>query len=120
MSTKELQSKQANTRRRAIRTRARLYGTAARPRLSVQVSLRHIAAQLINDDESRTIVGVSTVGQKLKSKTMTEKASWVGQEIAEKAQAAGITQVVFDRGAKHYHGRLAALADGAREKGLKI
>jgi len=120
MSTKELQAKQVNKSRRAIRTRACLHGSASQPRLSVQVSLRHIAAQLINDDEGRTIVGVSTVGQKLSAKTMTDKASWVGQEIAVKAKDAGISQVIFDRGAKQYHGRIATLADAAREKGLKI
>jgi large subunit ribosomal protein L18 len=120
MSTKELKAKQANTIRRAFRTRTRLHGTSVKPRLSVQVSLHHVAAQLINDDDNRTIVGVSTVGQKLTGKTMTEKAAWVGAEIAAKAKAAAIEQAIFDRGAKKYHGRIAALADAAREKGLKI
>ena len=120
MSTKELKAKQANTLRRAHRTRARLHGTAVKPRLSVQVSLHHVAAQLINDDENRTIVGVSTVGQKLAGKTMTEKAAWAGEEIAAKAQAAGVKQAIFDRGAKKYHGRMAVLANAAREKGLTI
>lgn len=120
MSTKELKAKQANTLRRALRTRARLHGTAVKPRLSVQVSLQHVAAQLINDDENRTIIGVSTVGQKLSGKNMTEKAAWVGAEVAAKAKTAGIEQAIFDRGAKKYHGRIAALADAAREKGLKI
>ncbi len=120
MSTKELKAKQVNTTRRALRTRTRLHGTAEKPRLSVQISLHHVAAQLINDDEHRTIVGVSTVGQKIKAKTMTEKATWVGEEIATQAKVAGVIQVIFDRGAKQYHGRVAALANAAREKGLKI
>ncbi len=82
--------------------------------------MHHVAAQLINDDENRTIIGVSTISQKFAGKTMTEKAAWVGGEIATKAQAAGVKQAIFDRGAKKYHGRMAALADAAREKGLKI
>jgi large subunit ribosomal protein L18 len=86
----------------------------------VQVSLRHIAAQLSNDDEGRTIVAVSTVGQKLAGQTMTQKAAWVGAEIATKAKAVKIKQAILDRGAKQYHGRVAALADAAREKGLQI
>lgn len=120
MSTKELKDKRINTRRRAFRTRVRLQGSAQTPRLSVQVSLRHIAAQLINDVEGRTIAAASTVGQKLDKQTMTQKAAWVGAEIAAKAKTAKIKQVIFDRGAKQYHGRVAALADAAREKGLQI
>lgn len=121
MSTKELQRKQVNTIRRARRTRARLHGTATRPRLSVFVSLKQVSAQLIDDDTHTTLASVSTVKQtSLASKSMTEKAAWVGSEIAAAAIAKKIDTVVFDRGAKLYHGRVAALADAAREKGLKV
>lgn len=121
MSTKELQRKQVNRLRRANRTRARLHGTAVKPRLSVFVSLRNVAAQLIDDDASKTLVAVSTLKQKdLKGKTMTEKAAWVGEQIAVQAKSQKVEAVVFDRGAKQYHGRVAALADAAREKGLKV
>ncbi len=121
MSTNELKSKQKNALRRAHRTRSRLHGTAERPRLSVFVSLHNVAAQLIDDDASRTLVAVTTIGEKtVTKKTMTEKAAWVGAEIAEAAKKAKIEQAIFDRGAKQYHGRVAALADAAREKGLKV
>lgn len=120
MTTKELKMKQVNTLRRTSRTRVNLHGTSLKPRLSVRISLSHVAAQIINDDEGRTIVSVSTIGQKNTGKTMTEKAVWIGTEIAIKAKTAGIEQVIFDRGAKKYHGRIAALADAAREKGLRI
>lgn len=120
MSTKELKAKRINQSRRAFRTRSRLQGSAQVPRLSVNVSLHHVSAQLIDDIEGRTLVAASTVGQKITAKTMAEKAAWVGEQIGEKAKSAKIKQVVFDRGAKKYHGRVAALADAAREKGLKI
>ena len=101
---------------RAARTRARLHGTAQCPRLSVKRSLKHIYVQLINDDQGKTLAATSdkdaTEGSPL------EVAKWVGESIGKKAQTLGITQVVFDRGAYRYHGRVAALADGAREAGL--
>lgn len=118
---KELRLKRNHTIRRGLRTRTRLHGTTERPRLSVHVSLKHVAAQLIDDDAQKTLVSVSTVGQKaVAKKTMTEKAVWVGQEIADAALKVKITAATFDRGAKQYHGRVAALADAAREKGLEI
>lgn len=120
MITKELKAKRTNQTRRAFRTRSRIHGSVKIPRLSVCVSSHHVSAQLIDDNEGRTLVAVTTVGQKIAAKTMTEKAAWVGEQIGEKAKSAKIKQVVFDRGAKKYHGRVAALADAAREKGLKI
>lgn len=121
MSTKELQSKQKNALRRAHRTRSRLHGTAERPRLSVFVSLHNVAAQLIDDEAGLTLASATTLGEKsVIKKTMTEKAAWVGAEIATAAKKAKIEQAIFDRGAKQYHGRVAALADAAREKGLKV
>jgi large subunit ribosomal protein L18 len=88
--------------------------------LSVHVSNHHVSAQLIDDTASRTLAQASSVGQKASSDTLTAKAERVGTEIAEKAKTAKITSVVFDRGPKLYHGRVKALADAAREKGLKF
>lgn len=105
---------------RKKRIRSVVTGTAERPRLSVFVSSRHISAQIIDDTTHTTVAAVSTVGQKAAAGTMTEKATWAGTEIAAKAKSAKVTQVVFDRGGKQYHGRVKALADAAREKGLEF
>jgi len=109
-----------NRLQRQGRVRARVSGTAERPRLSVRVSNRHIIAQVIDDTTSKTLAYVSTVGQKEATGTMTERASWIGAEIAKQAKAAKIKTVVFDRGSKLYHGRVAALADAARKSGLEF
>lgn len=106
--------------RRKHRIRATISGTTERPRLSVFVSNKHISAQLIDDTKHSTIAQVSTVGAKAAEGTMTERAEWVGSEIAKKAKAAKIKQVVFDRGSKQYHGRIKALADAARAGGLEF
>lgn len=104
---------------RATRVRAGIHGTADRPRLSVTVSNAHVSAQIINDDEHKTIVAAATVGNKTTG-TMTEKAATIGAEIAKAAKAKKVKKVVFDRGAKQYHGRIKALADAARENGLEF
>ena len=118
---KELRIKRNQMLQRAKRTRTKLHGTAERPRMSIHVSLRHISVQLINDDAQATVASVTTVKQKaLDKKTMTEKAAWVGEQIAEAAKKAKVQAVILDRGAKQYHGRVAALADAARQKGLEI
>lgn len=109
----------AQQRRR--RTRAKISGTAARPRLSAFVSNKHIVAQLIDDTTGTTLAYVSTNGSAdAPTGTMTEKAAWVGTHIAELAGKKKIKAVVFDRGTKIYHGRLQALADAARAKGLEF
>jgi large subunit ribosomal protein L18 len=105
--------------RRAKRTRAKLHGTADRPRLSVKRSLRHTYVQLINDDIGATLAAASDKDVKIKGKTV-EVAGEIGKLIAEKAAALGINQVVFDRGSYRFHGRVAAVAEAAREAGLKI
>lgn len=104
---------------RAKRTRAKIHGTAERPRLSVHISNQHITAQIIDDDKSTTLAYATTVGSKLTG-TKTEKAAAIGKEIADKAKKAKIKTVVFDRGAKLYAGRLSALADAARKEGLEF
>ncbi len=101
------------------RVRVRLTGTAERPRLAVFRSLNHLYAQVIDDAAGRTLASVSTVGQKGDVKSM-EKATNVGKAIAQKAKAAGVSRVVFDRGGFLYHGRIKALADAAREAGLEF
>lgn len=104
---------------RAKRTRAKIHGTAERPRLSVHFSNQHITAQIINDDKGVTLCYATTVGAKLTG-SKVEKASKVGEEIAKKAKTAKISKVVFDRGSKLYAKRMAALADAARKAGLEF
>lgn len=105
---------------RARRVRAKVSGTAERPRLSVRISNRHITAQIIDDTTHKTVAYVSTVGVKAAKGTMTERAIWVGEEIAKKAKAAKVKAVVFDRGSRLYHGRMHALAEAARKSGLEF
>ena len=105
---------------RARRVRAKVSGTTERPRLSVHISNRHIIAQIIDDTQHKTIAYVSTVGTKTATGNMTERAAWVGTEIAKKAKSAKIKAVVFDRGSRIYHGRMQALADAARNAGLEF
>ena len=105
---------------RHVRTRTKVSGTAERPRLAVFRSNRHIYAQLIDDSASRTLVAASDREVQGGGDGKTSSAKAVGELIAERAKAAGIDSVVFDRGGRLYHGRVAALAEGAREKGLRI
>ena len=104
---------------RAKRTRAKIHGTAERPRLCVYISNKHIIAQLVDDDKGRTLCYATTVGSKITG-TKTEKAAQIGTEIAKKAKTAKIKKVVFDRGSKIYAGRMSALADAARKEGLEF
>ncbi len=108
--------------RRHRRVRVRVNGTPERPRLNVYRSLEHIYAQVIDDVAGHTLVSASTLDAEVKQaiggKRKTEAAKIVGQIIAARAKNAGISAVVFDRGGNRYHGRVKALADGAREGGL--
>ena len=106
-----------NRTKRHRRVRVHVAGTQERPRLAVFRSLNHVYAQLIDDGTSRTVAAASTVALKAKGNGMAEAAQ-VGKEIAAKAKAAGVNAVVFDRGGFRYHGRVAAVADAARENGL--
>ncbi len=116
----KISKKLQNLVRRKNRVRATLSGTAVRPRLSVFVSNKHVSAQLIDDENHQTLVQVSTVGQKSATGTMTERATWVGAEIAKQAKTKKIKTVIFDRGGRLYHGRVKALADAARDGGLEF
>ena len=115
----------AKTRRRArvrrhTRVRTKIAGTAERPRLAVYRSNRHIYAQLVDDDAARTLVSASDREVRAEGDGKTGPAKAVGELLAQRAKDAGIDRAVFDRGGRLYHGRVAALADGAREKGLRI
>ncbi len=115
-------SRSTARQKRHLRIRSRLRGTAERPRLNVFRSLKHIYAQIIDDERGHTIVAASTVDPELRgdlaSIPKVEEAARVGQLIARRAVDAGVTKVVFDRGGYLYHGRVRRLADAAREGGL--
>ena len=106
--------------RRHARVRFKIAGTAARPRVAVSRSNKHISAQVIDDDAGRTLVAASSTEPALRTEKGTPKevAAKVGALLAERAAAAGVTTVVFDRGGFTYHGRVAALADAMRERGM--
>jgi large subunit ribosomal protein L18 len=110
---------QARLRRRR-RVRAKVRGTAERPRVSVFRSNRGIGAQLIDDVAGHTLAAVNWTEGDLKSLSSMEQAKRAGELLAERAKAAGVDTAVFDRGGYRYHGRVKALADGARESGLKL
>ena len=108
--------------RRHLRVRKKVQGTAARPRLVVTRSTRHITAQVVDDTTHRTLVSASSLDADVRGVDGDKKAraGAVGRLIADRAKAAGIDAVVFDRGGHKYHGRIAALADAAREGGLQF
>jgi len=116
----KLAHKLHNRKQRKERVRTQISGTAARPRLTVHISNLHITAQLIDDVAQTTLAYASTVGQKSVTGNRSEQAAWVGTEIAKQAKSKKINTVVFDRGSKLYHGRVAALATAARNAGLEF
>lgn len=113
-----------NKKRRQSRIRARVRGSAERPRLTVTISNRNVQAQLIDDEKQHTIAASSTVNDKsttgTKPGTLREQAVLVGKDIAKKAKKAKVVKVVFDRNGRRYHGRIADLADAARKEGLEF
>ena len=108
--------------RRHLRVRKRVSGTAARPRLVVNRSSRHVFVQVVDDSIGKTVASASTMEADLRGfeGDKTAKARKVGELVGERAKAAGVESVVFDRGGNRYHGRVAAIADGAREAGLAL
>ena len=112
----------ASRKRRHVRVRKKVTGSASRPRLVVNRSARHMFAQIIDDSVGRTLAAASTLDAPIRTAEgdKTAKARQVGELLAQRAKDAGIAAVVFDRGGYHYHGRIAALADGAREGGLQL
>jgi large subunit ribosomal protein L18 len=108
--------------RRHLRVRKKVAGTTIRPRMVVTRSSRHISVQVVDDTASHTLVSASTLDPTIRniSGDKKAKAAQVGKLVAERATAAGIAKVVFDRGGNRYHGRIAALADAAREAGLEF
>ena len=118
------QSKAAGRRARHVRLRKKISGSDSRPRLFVRRTLHHIYATLIDDAKGHTLASASTLekslAEPLASKTNVDAAKAVGSAIASKAKAAGISDVIFDRGGYKYHGRVRALADAAREAGLNF
>jgi large subunit ribosomal protein L18 len=113
-------SKPKQRLRRRRRVRAKIHGTAARPRVSVFRSNRGIFAQLVDDERGHTVASVSWTEAELRSLKPMEQATRAGALLAERAKAAGVERAVFDRGGYQYHGRVKALAEGAREAGLAL
>lgn len=114
-----LSSKLLNRALRAARVRAKVSGTADRPRLSVTISNKHVSAQLIDDAAGKTLVAATTVGTK-QTGSLADQAAFIGTDIAKKAKKKKINAVVFDRNGRQYAKRLAALADAARKEGLEF
>lgn len=121
---KRMKTPYAARLRRHLRVRKKMRGTAQRPRLSVYRSLSHIYAQVIDDDQGHTLAAASDIEEaargQVNGKRKTEVAKLVGELLGQRARERGVSQVLFDRGGYQYHGRVKALAEGAREAGLKF
>ncbi|MGV1007809.1 MAG: 50S ribosomal protein L18 [Dermatophilaceae bacterium] len=122
MTVKRASGRAAARVRRQVRARKKVTGTAERPRLVVSRSTRHLFVQVVDDSVGKTVVSASTMetGLRTLEGDKTAKAKKVGELVAQRAKDAGIASVVFDRGGNKYHGRVAAIADGAREAGLSL
>ena len=122
MIIKRAKGKSAARGRRHLRLRKKVAGTTARPRLVVSRSSRHVFVQIVDDTVGKTVASASTMEADLRSfeGDKTAKARKVGELLAERAKSAGVEAVVFDRGGNKYHGRIAAIAEGAREGGLSL
>jgi len=121
-ASKTARLRRASRARRHLRVRKKVSGTTVRPRMVVTRSARHIYVQVVDDTASHTLVSASTLDDGIRgvSGDKKAKAAQVGKLVAERATSAGIAKVVFDRGGNRYHGRIAALADAAREAGLEF
>jgi large subunit ribosomal protein L18 len=117
---KTIAKKLVNRALRKHRIRARVVGTTERPRLSIFISNKHISAQIIDDSQGKTLASSTTAVAKEAKGSLSEKATWLGADIAKKAKKAGITKVVLDRGGRQYAGRIRSLADSARKEGLEF
>jgi large subunit ribosomal protein L18 len=122
MTVKRAKGKSAARGRRHLRLRKKVAGTTLRPRLVVSRSSRHVFVQVVDDTVGKTVASASTMEADLRSfeGDKTAKARKVGELVAERAKSAGVEAVVFDRGGSKYHGRIAAIAEGAREGGLSL
>lgn len=122
MIVKRAKGKSAARGRRHLRLRKKVTGTTVRPRLVVSRSSRHVFVQIVDDTVGKTVASASTMEADLRSfdGDKTAKARRVGELLAERAKSAGVEAVVFDRGGNKYHGRVAAIAEGAREGGLAL
>ncbi|MFC4053074.1 50S ribosomal protein L18 [Actinomadura syzygii] len=122
LAGKATSARAKSRKRRHLRVRKRVLGTAERPRLVVTRSTRHVFVQVIDDDKGHTLASASTMEADLRADSgdKTAKSRKVGEIVAERAKQAGVSAVVFDRGGNKYHGRIAAVADGAREGGLEL
>ena len=122
MIVKRAKGKNAARGRRHLRVRKKVSGTAARPRLVVSRSSRHVFVQVVDDTVGKTVASASTMEADVRALDgdKTDRAKKVGELVAERAKSAGVEAVVFDRGGNRYHGRVAAIADGAREGGLAL
>jgi large subunit ribosomal protein L18 len=121
-ASKTSKQRRTSRARRHLRVRKKVSGTTVRPRMVVTRSARHIYVQVVDDTASHTLVAASTLDEGIRTATGDKKAkaAQVGKLVAERATTAGIDKVVFDRGGNRYHGRIAALADAAREAGLEF
>lgn len=121
-TSRRVKTREQRRERRHRRVRAKVHGTAERPRLVVHRSINHVEGQVVDDVSGRTLVGLSTLDAGLREKrgemNKTEASRAAGKALAEKAREQGVTKVVFDRGGYVYHGRVKAFAEGAREGGL--
>ncbi len=122
LAAKATSARAKSRKRRHLRVRQKVVGSAARPRLVVTRSSRHVFVQVIDDDKGHTLASASTMEADLRADSgdKTAKSRKVGELVARRAQDAGVHSVVFDRGGHKYHGRIAAVADGAREGGLEL
>lgn len=116
----EILRKTTNRVLRKNRVRSKVKGTTNRPRLTVTISSKHVSAQIIDDSQQKTLISSTTVGKKDLGSNLTEKAIWVGEDIAKKALKSSLTKIAFDRNGRKYHGRLLKLAEAARKQGLEF